>query len=68
LKQPKIVVIIPAFNEENGIGNVIAEIPADVVAEVVVVNNNSRDRTSAVARQAAPRYSTSRGRATARPA
>jgi glycosyltransferase involved in cell wall biosynthesis len=52
LKQPKIVVIIPAFNEENGIGNVLSEIPADLVAEVVVVNNNSRDRTSAVARQA----------------
>jgi glycosyltransferase involved in cell wall biosynthesis len=52
LKQPKIVVIIPAFNEENGIGNVLSEIPADLVAEVVVVDNNSRDRTSAVARQA----------------
>ncbi len=52
LKQPKIVVIIPAFNEENGIGNVIAEIPANLVAEVVVVNNNSRDQTSVAARKA----------------
>ncbi len=52
MKQPKIVVIIPAFNEENGIGNVIAGIPENLVAEVVVVNNNSRDQTPVVARKA----------------
>ncbi len=43
---PVILVIIPAFNEENSVGNVIREIPADVVAEVVVVNNNSNDLTA----------------------
>jgi len=44
------VVIIPAFNEENAIGKVLAEIPADLVAEVVVVDNNSSDETQKKAR------------------
>lgn len=49
---PKITVIIPAFNEENAVGKVIAEIPKDLVQEVVVVNNNSNDQTAIVAAQA----------------
>lgn len=49
---PRITVIIPAFNEENAIGNVIAEIPKDLVQEIIVVNNNSNDQTSKVAAQA----------------
>lgn len=48
----KIVVIIPAFNEENAIGNVIQDIPKDVVSEIVVVNNNSNDATKVVAKSA----------------
>ena len=48
---PVLKVIIPAYNEADSIGKVIAEIPA-VVAEVIVVNNNSTDQTVAVAKQA----------------
>ncbi len=48
----KIIVIIPAFNEAKSIDKVIAEIPQDIVDEVVVVNNNSSDETSKVAQQA----------------
>lgn len=48
----KIIVIIPAFNEAKSIDKVIAEIPQDIVQEVIVVNNNSSDETSKVARQA----------------
>lgn len=48
----KIIVIIPAFNEAKSIDKVIAEIPQDIVDEVVVVNNNSIDETSKVAHQA----------------
>ena len=44
-----VVVIIPAFNEENAVGKVIADIPQDEVDEIIVVNNNSRDKTSEVA-------------------
>lgn len=48
----KILVIIPAFNEAKSIDKVIREIPQDIVDEIVVVNNNSSDETSKVARQA----------------
>ncbi|HNP18122.1 MAG TPA: glycosyltransferase family 2 protein [Fulvivirga sp.] len=47
-----IKVIIPAFNEENGVGSVIREIPADLVEEIVVVNNASTDKTEHVAAEA----------------
>jgi glycosyltransferase involved in cell wall biosynthesis len=39
-----IKVIIPAYNEEQSIAKVIADIPKHV-AEVIVVNNNSSDNT-----------------------
>jgi glycosyltransferase involved in cell wall biosynthesis len=48
----RILVIIPAFNEARAIGHVIADIPADLVEEVVVVNNASTDETEANAHQA----------------
>jgi len=47
----KITVIIPAFNEELSIGKVIGDIP-DMVSEIIVVDNNSTDATSKVAKNA----------------
>lgn len=52
MKKPIISVIIPAFNEENGIGQVIEEIPKDMVTEIVVVNNASTDGTEKIAKEA----------------
>lgn len=49
---PKIVVIIPAFNEEGSIGKVIADIPTNWVAETIVVDNKSTDKTAEVAQAA----------------
>jgi glycosyltransferase involved in cell wall biosynthesis len=46
-----IKVIIPAFNEENAIVNVLKEIP-NSVSEVIVVDNNSNDLTSINAKNA----------------
>ena len=46
-----IKVIIPAFNEENAIVNVLKEIP-DLVSEVIVIDNNSNDLTSINAKNA----------------
>ncbi len=48
--KPIIKVIIPAFNEENGISQVLKEIPDGWVEEVVVVNNASTDDTERNAR------------------
>lgn len=47
-----IVVVIPALDEEKSLPKVLAEIPADLVDEVFVVDNGSRDRTADVAREA----------------
>ena len=46
-----IKVIIPAFNEEKAIANVIKEIPKYVI-EIIVVSNNSTDKTIEVAQKA----------------
>ncbi len=46
---PHISIIIPAFNEENGIGEVIREIPKGLVDEIIVVNNASTDNTEKIA-------------------
>ena len=48
----RILVIIPAFNEARAIGHVLGDIPADLVEEIVVVNNASTDETEENARQA----------------
>ena len=44
-------VIIPAFNEEESIAKVIAEIP-NSVTEIIVANNNSTDDTAKNAKKA----------------
>jgi len=49
---PTVDIIIPAFNEEESIGRVIKEIPAGLVRNVIVCNNNSTDNTSRFAREA----------------
>jgi glycosyltransferase involved in cell wall biosynthesis len=41
----KVAVIIPAFNEEQAIGNVVKDIPKAIGAAVLVCNNGSTDRT-----------------------
>ncbi len=50
--RPIIDVVIPAFNEENAIGNVLRDIPMDWVREVVVCNNLSTDQTARIAAEA----------------
>ena len=52
MQNPKIVVIIPAYNEENSIAKVVNDIPDGLVDEVIVVNNNSNDDTDLNARNA----------------
>jgi len=47
---PKISVIIPALNEEESIGQVLNDIPGEIVEEVIVVDNGSSDNTVTVSK------------------
>jgi len=49
-REKKISVVIPCFNEEEGIALVIPSLP-DSVDEVIIVDNNSTDRTAEVAKE-----------------
>ena len=44
-----ISVIIPAYNEEGSIGKVVNDIPKEIVRDIIVANNNSKDNTAEVA-------------------
>jgi len=54
--QKKITVLIPCYNEEEGIGDVIRKFPREKLQElnylfeVIIIDNNSTDRTAEVAR------------------
>lgn len=54
----KITVLIPCYNEAGGIGNVINNFPLEKIRkhgyklEVVVIDNNSKDRTAEIAKAA----------------
>ena len=45
----RVSVIIPTHNEAQAIGHVLADLPADQVTEVIVVDSNSNDGTPAIA-------------------
>jgi len=49
-KERRVTVVIPCLNEEKGIQQVLTDLPA-FVDEVIVVDNNSTDRTAEVARR-----------------
>jgi dolichol-phosphate hexosyltransferase len=48
-RELKISVVIPCYNEEDGVRHTIGQLPS-CVDEIVVVDNNSTDRTAEVAR------------------
>lgn len=52
-------VIIPALNEAESIGHVVASMPWHLIAECIVVDNGSTDATAQIARQAGARVITS---------
>lgn len=52
----KVSLIIPAYNEEETISSVIEDFKTqDVLDEILIVDNNSKDRTAELARQAGVR-------------
>ncbi|MGX4773465.1 glycosyltransferase family 2 protein [Bradyrhizobium guangdongense] len=51
--QPRIAVLVPCYNEEAAVATVVADFrKALPAAEIYVYDNNSRDRTASVAREA----------------
>jgi dolichol-phosphate hexosyltransferase len=55
MRKEKVTILIPCYNEEEGIAKVIENIPYDALdrhgfeAKVVVIDNNSSDQTAAIA-------------------
>lgn len=47
----KVIVVLPAFNAEKTLRQTYAEIPRDIVDEVILVDDGSSDNTVAVARE-----------------
>ena len=45
----RISIVIPTHNEADAIGHVLADLPADLVSEVLVVDSNSTDGTPEIA-------------------
>ncbi len=60
-KMKKIIILIPCYNEELGISKVIKSIPKKQLkklgysTEVLVIDNNSQDKTSEIAKKAGAR-------------
>jgi glycosyltransferase involved in cell wall biosynthesis len=50
IKQKKVVVVMPAYNAAQTLEKTWSEIPLDIVDEVVLVDDASRDETSQLAR------------------
>ena len=53
--QARVSVIIPTHNEASAIGRVLADLPVDIVTEVLVIDSNSSDGTPEIAAQAGGR-------------
>jgi glycosyltransferase involved in cell wall biosynthesis len=56
---PPISIIIPALNEAESIGQVVSEMPWNLIAECIVVDNGSTDRTASIAANAGARVTQS---------
>ena len=49
-QRPKTVVVMPALNAAKTLASTVAEIPRDVVDEIILVDDRSTDETVSVAR------------------
>jgi len=50
-KKPKIIVILPAFNAEKTLKQTVADIPKEIVSEIILVDDGSRDGTAGLAKK-----------------
>ncbi len=51
MKNPKVIVVLPAYNAEKTLEKTIADVPMDSVSEFILVDDVSKDRTVLVAEQ-----------------
>lgn len=50
-KRLKVIVVMPAYNAEKTLENTYSDIPKDVIDEVIVVDDDSRDKTVEIAKK-----------------
>ena len=43
--KPKVIVVLPAYNAESTLEWTVGDISRDIVDEVILVDDNSRDKT-----------------------
>ncbi len=51
ISKPKVIVVLPAYNAEKTLEKTVKEIPKDLVDEIILVDDFSRDETLRVARE-----------------
>lgn len=51
MKKPKVIVVMPAFNAEKTLEKTYQDLPKDLISEVIVVDDRSRDKTVEIARK-----------------
>jgi glycosyltransferase involved in cell wall biosynthesis len=51
MKKPNIIVVMPAFNAEKTLEKTYQDLPKDLINEVIVVDDKSRDQTVEVAKR-----------------
>ncbi len=51
VRNKKVVVVMPAYNAEKTLRDTYAEVPMDIVDEVILVDDASKDETSRVAKE-----------------
>ena len=50
-QKPKVIVILPAFNAEKTLAQTVEDIPRDIVSEIILVDDKSKDNTVSLARE-----------------
>ena len=61
LNQKKIIVVMPAYNAASTLEKTYGEIPHDIIDEIILVDDGSKDRTADVIRQLTQEFAEVRG-------
>lgn len=51
IKDPKVVIVMPAYNAEKTVKDTLLEIPKDLRKHIILVDDRSRDKTALVAKK-----------------